>query len=47
MIPVVESLEEAMKFFLENSSGECCCHDGDREEIVSCYPDAVKFFKGE
>jgi hypothetical protein len=48
MIPVVYNLEDAMKFFLENSSGSVMCVDGEaREQECFSYPEAKKFYEGE
>lgn len=40
----VYSEQEAMKFFLSNSSGSCCCIKDGVEYIAECYPEAVEFF---
>ena len=46
MIPIIENIEEAMEFFLQNSSGICICKKENNEELeVDCYPQAVEFFK--
>jgi len=44
MISKVRSIEEAMAYFLLNASGNVLCVDGDREQVVDCYPMAVEFF---
>lgn len=47
MVPTVYSLEEAEKFFLQNSSGECYVHDDKtgRRKLISSFPDAQAFYK--
>ena len=40
----VYSLNEAMRFFLENSSGNCVCIKDGVEFVAECYPEAKEFF---
>jgi NADH:ubiquinone oxidoreductase subunit F (NADH-binding) len=41
----VTTLEDAMNFFLNNSSGNCIAVKNGIEKEISCYPEAVEFFK--
>lgn len=47
----VKTLKEAEKWFLSHSSGNVKCvrkiGDITSEDVVSCYPDAQKFYEGE
>jgi len=43
---IARNINEAEKFFLENSSGSCICVDGSRKGIAKTYPEAVSFFRG-
>lgn len=38
------SIEEAMNFFLNNSSGSVTCIKNEDKKVCNCYPDAVEFF---
>lgn len=39
------TLEEAMKFFMENSSGSITClNDKGQSRVCNCYPEAKEFF---
>lgn len=40
----VYNLDEAMNFFLKNSSGTCICVKDGIEKECNCYPDAQEFF---
>jgi hypothetical protein len=40
----VTTLEEAMNWFLKNSSGNVICKKDNIEEVVTCYPQAKEFF---
>ena len=44
-IPRVCSLKEAYIWFLENHSGNVICVKKDKEKEVSCYPQAIKFYR--
>lgn len=47
MIPIMDSLEEAREWFLNNSDGNVICRKADGTvEKVSCYPEAEKFYTG-
>jgi len=41
----VTTSNEAMMFFLSNSSGEVRCEKDGRSKVVNCYPHAEEFFK--
>ncbi len=41
----VNSLDEAMKFFLRNSSDSVVCYKDGKEKECSSYPEAEKFYK--
>ena len=43
----VNNIEEAMDWFINNSSGEVKCIKGTEEMVCESYPDAEKFYKGE
>lgn len=47
MLERVESLSDAMNFFLENSSGSVICVKGDEEKECRSFPEAKKFFERE
>jgi hypothetical protein len=42
--PMVKSLDEAMEWFLVNSSGTLICHNGSAQKAINSYPEAVDFF---
>lgn len=42
---VVNNEQEAMSFFLSNSSGTVTCEANGKSQEATCYPDAVEFFK--
>lgn len=48
MAAVVTSIEEAEAFFLRNRDGEVYGVKWGEQAVLTCYPDAEKFFgKGE
>ena len=47
MMEVILNLEEARDWFIEHSTGSVTCKDGDREQVVDCFPEAEKFFAEE
>ena len=42
---IVRTIEEAMGFFLSNSSGSVICKKGNEEKECDCFPDAKEFFE--
>ena len=41
----VKNEQEAMDFFLSNSSGTVMCEANGKSKEATCYPEAVEFFK--
>lgn len=40
-----KDLNEAMNFFLSNSSGTLTCIKNGKEKVVNSYPEAKEFFE--
>lgn len=42
---VVNNINEAMNFFLSNSSGSVLCKKNGTQKECNCFPDAKEFFE--
>ena len=43
----IETLEQAMEWFIKNNSGTCICHKGDKTKKCITYEEAREFYENE